>query len=218
MDELSDLQIGDWTLKLRVPQGEGPHPVIFLVHGWTGDERSMWVFAPRLPKNALLIAPRAPYISKHPDLLGGYSWVQEHDPDWDKLGDFAPAVRAFNELIVELAKQVPGDFSQFGIAGFSQGAAMSFAYSLQQSERVQRLASLAGFLPAESGDALPALKGKPIFIAHGTKDESVPISMAHAAREQLVAVGAKVKCCEGEVGHKLAANCARELEEFFKAS
>jgi phospholipase/carboxylesterase len=215
MDELRDLQIGDWTLKLRFPQGEGPHPVIFLIHGWTGDERSMWVFAPRLPKNALLIAPRAPYISKHPDLLGGYSWVQEHDPDWNKLRDFAPAVSAFDDLIAELATQVPGDFGQFGIVGFSQGAAMSFAYSLQHPQRVQRLASLAGFLPAGNGDASSALKDKQIFIGHGTKDESVPIAMAHTARETLEAAGAKVQYCEGDVAHKLAANCARELQEFF---
>ena len=57
---IETLQIGDWHLKVRRPLGEGPFPVIGMLHGWTGDEDLMWVFARRLPPNALLIAPRWP--------------------------------------------------------------------------------------------------------------------------------------------------------------
>lgn len=215
MDEPRDLTIGDRTLKVRVPPGDGPHRVIFLIHGWTGDEKSMWVFAPRLPRTALLIAPRASYASQHAQ-LGGYSWVAERGQSFSSLAMFQSALDSFESLIPHVAKQIPGDFEQFGIVGFSQGAAFSFAYAVRNPGRVSRLAALAGFLPAESVSKLAALASIPIFIAHGTQDETVPIEMAREARTALEAVGAHVKYCESETGHKLGANCAKQLSEFFK--
>lgn len=215
---LQDLAIGNWTLKVRQPQGTGRHPVIFLVHGWTGDENSMWVFAPRLPREALLVAPRAPYVSRHPE-YSGYSWVEERADGLSSLELFAPAADAFAGLVEQLAAQYPAaDFSRFGMAGFSQGSAFCVSYAVRHSGQVSRLAMLAGFLPEQSEAALPALAGLPVFIAHGTKDETVPLERAHAARRQLAAAGAQVRYCESDMGHKLGANCVAELAEFFTES
>lgn len=213
--DLQDLTINDWALKVRQPAGDGPHPVILLIHGWTGDERSMWVFAPRLPRHALLIAPRAPYPSNHPE-IAGYSWVQERVDGFSRLDMFAPAVSAFETLLAELPAHFPqAHFSSFSMAGFSQGSAFSVAFAVQNPARVRRLAMLAGFLPEASGAALPALSGLPVFIAHGTQDQTVPLARAHAARDQLATAGAQVRYCESETGHKLGANCAAELAQFF---
>ena len=63
-------QLDGWVLRQRTPEGPGPHPLMLLLHGWTGDENAMWIFANRLPKNVLLVAPRGIY----PTALGGYSW------------------------------------------------------------------------------------------------------------------------------------------------
>lgn len=215
-DELRDLRVSDWILKIRQPPGGGPHPVIFLVHGWTGDERSMWVFAPRLPKDALLIAPRAPFVSLHPE-FGGYSWVEERRGGFSALPAFNPALGAFSALVGDLAQQLPGDFARFGLIGFSQGAAFNFAFALRHPGRVTRLASLAGFLPEHSEAALAAgpLAELPIFIAHGTQDGTVPIAMARSASQSLAAAGAAVSYCESDTGHKLGANCSRQLNAFF---
>lgn len=214
LNDLTDLALGNWTLKLRVPPGAGPHPVIFLIHGWTGDENSMWVFAPRLPQNALLIAPRAPYISKHPE-IAGYSWVAERGANFSRQPDFDPAVVVFDKLIEELSSLYPADFSQFGIVGFSQGGAFSAAYTLSHREQVSKLAMLASFLPEGSETAIDRLKGLPVFIAHGTQDETVPVARAREAKEVLEAGGAVVRYCESEIGHKLGANCFTELAQFF---
>ena len=214
MDEPRDLIVGDWKLKLRLPQGAGPHPVIFLIHGWTGDEKSMWIFTPRLPRNALLVAPRAPYMSNHPD-LGGFSWVPERGQNFSNLEMFQPALDSCEGLISELATRVPGDFTQFGLVGFSQGAAFSFAYAMNNPRRVGQLAALAGFLPAGSTSQLANLAITPIYIAHGTEDKTVPIRMAREARIALEGAGALVRYCESETGHKLGGNCATHLSEFF---
>jgi phospholipase/carboxylesterase len=213
---LTDLQLDGWNLKVREPQdAEAAHPVVLLIHGWTGDERSMWVFAQRLPKQALLIAPRAPYASKHEN-LAGYSWVEERAGQFSELPAFEPALGSFEGLLAKLAeKYSSADFAKFGLVGFSQGAAFSFAFALSQPERVSKLAALAGFLPAGGESELARLAGKPIFIAHGTQDETVPVSKAREAHAALQAAGASVRYCESDTGHKLDANCARELEEFF---
>lgn len=58
------------VMKIQIPEGEGPHPVLLLLHGWTGDENVMWIFASRLPGNYLMISPRGLYKSP----LGGYAW------------------------------------------------------------------------------------------------------------------------------------------------
>lgn len=175
----------------------------------------MWVFAQRLPKNALLIAPRAPYPSKHTN-LAGYSWVQERSGEFSELPAFAPAVVDFESLFARLAQQYPNaDFTKFGLMGFSQGAAFSFALAVSQPDRVSRLAALAGFLPAGGDGQLARLAGLPIFIAHGVQDETVPIAKARDARAALQTAGAQVQYCESDTGHKLGANCARELQEFF---
>jgi phospholipase/carboxylesterase len=214
LNDLTGLEIGAWTLRLRRPPGDGPHPVIFLIHGWTGDENSMWVFAPRLPKGALLIAPRAPFVSTHPQ-LAGYSWVPERGQDFSRLPDFEPAVAAFADLLKQLAVRYPANFSSFGMIGFSQGAAFSVAYTLAHRDHVNTLAMLAGFLPADSDAKLTNLKDLAIFIAHGTKDETVPVARAREARERLETAGARVSYCESEIGHKLGASCFKELADFF---
>ena len=124
-DEPKDLRIGDWHLKVREAVGAGPHPGIFLIHGWTGDERSMWVFASRLPKEALLIAPRAPYPSIS-DEHTGYSWVRQRSSSLSTLQDFASAQTEFNTLLAELSSTRKEDFSSFSLIGFSQYARLIY--------------------------------------------------------------------------------------------
>ncbi|MEX1247991.1 MAG: alpha/beta fold hydrolase [Anaerolineales bacterium] len=219
MKDLLEVQLGSWTLKIREPiQGDKPHPVIILIHGWTGDEGSMWVFAPRLPQNTLLIAPRAPYVSNHPE-FGGCSWVERRAGEFSQLSAFDPALGSFESLLTELALQYPdADFTRIGLAGFSQGAAFSFAYALRHPQRVSRLAALAGFLPSSSKNRFAALDKIPIFIAHGTRDETVPVAKAREAHTVLVAAGVSVQYCESETGHKLGANCLAPLGGFFSGS
>ena len=210
------VEINDWVLKVRQPEGTGPHPVIIMNHGWTGNEDVMWIFGARLPDNALLVAPRAPYVSNHSD-YGGYSWVDDPTGNWSSLDDFRPAVAALNQLLDDLANEYNGDFSKVGMVGFSQGAALSYAYALLHAERISKLAGLAGFLPerCEAEVAKRPLVGKSVFLAHGSKDETVPVDMAHKAEEMMKLAGGDVRLCIDDVGHKLGSNCFRELKAFF---
>jgi len=207
------LQIDSWTLKVQPPQESTTGPIFLLIHGWTGDENAMWVFASRLPQNAWMIAPRAP----HPSPLGGYSWAKHKSGEWPWLADFRPSVEALLDLLETLPEHIDVDVSKVNLVGFSQGGTLAYSLALLHPERVAKVAGLASFLPERCQEVITKqpLAGTPIFVGHGTLDELVPVEMAHQAVEGLRQAGAQVSYCETEVGHKLGADCFNALEAFF---
>ena len=204
----------DWKLRVR-PASRQPARLLLLLHGWTGDENSMWVFVRNFPLDYWIIAPRAPYATEP----SGYSWraSQPNARGWPSLEDFHSSADALIALVDKYASQNQMDARQFDVIGFSQGAALTNAISLLYPERVRRAGALAGFLPAGSESLIEkhSLNGKPFFVAHGTLDEMVKIEYARQSVEMLERAGASVTFCEDEVGHKLGANGLHALEKFF---
>jgi phospholipase/carboxylesterase len=208
-----------WTMRVR-HAAQDPARFMLLLHGWTGDENSMWVFANRLPADLWIAAPRAPYASEN----SGYSWRplrSAQDQDWGlpSLSDLRPAAESLIHLVDEVSASVGVDASQFEVAGFSQGGALTNVLALLYPQRVRKAAVLAGFMPSGVDDLLErrVLAGKPFFVAHGTQDTLVPFERARGSIELLEKGGAQVTFCEAEVGHKLSVDCLRALEAFFKA-
>jgi phospholipase/carboxylesterase len=106
---------------------------------------------------------------------------------------------------------------QIDIMGFSQGAALVYALAFLYPQRVSKLAGLAGFLP-DGCEALARnqpMKGKQIFVAHGSLDELVPVAKGRACVTVLKSAGGEVLYCEDEVGHKLSKGCFGEMKKFF---
>lgn len=207
------ITIDGWVMRVRQPDGSGPFPVLLMIHGWTGDENSMWVFAPRLPKNVLLIAPRGLY----PSISGGYSWYPKLNKPLPWVDDLLPAAEKLFDTLTA-AHFSAGDFSSLHLVGFSQGAALANTMTLLHPDRITSLAGLSGFLPDGASAMLTAqrLDGLPVFIAHGIQDERVPVERARAAVAQLEQAGANVTYCEDNVGHKLSATCFHGLEAFYQ--
>ena len=206
----------DWTLRIR----ESTHPsprLLLQVHGLTGDENSMWVFARDLPSQFWIIAPRAPYASQMEQ--GGYSWRL---PQYENLNQVSlDLLRSSSEALIRLVDEYSASAglqaSTFEVMGFSQGAGMCNALALLYPQRIRKVGILAGFVPSglEGLVSQRPLEGKPYFVAHGTKDESVTIERARASIKILEQAGARVTYCEDEVGHKVSANCLRALKKFF---
>jgi predicted esterase len=207
------LQLDQWVARTRQPAGRGPFPVYLLLHGLTGDEDVMWVFASRLPAEGLLIAPRGLYSSA----LGGYSWLPASMGKWPLIKDFRPVIEAIQELLNPNFFPA-ADFTNLHLVGFSQGAALAYTFALLYAQKVRALAGLSGFLPEDAVDYIAGqpLRGKRIFAAHGTLDDTVPVARARWAVQTLQQAGAQVIYCEDDVGHKLSASCFNGLEGFFK--
>jgi phospholipase/carboxylesterase len=224
MGEGQELEYKGWQLRVRVPEKkEGTLRVMFLIHGLMGDENVMWIFLPRLPKDVLIIAPRALY----PVESGGYTWQKTVRTRLPGAEDLRPAANALLELMDELNQQPPelwrsgqADFHQVDLLGFSQGSALSYLFALLYPERVRKLGGLAGFMP-RGVDALvqrEPLAGKKAFVAHGTKDDIVPVVEAEEAVRLLEQAGGEVSFCLDDVGHKLSLDCFKGLGEFFRSA
>ncbi|GAB4419749.1 MAG: alpha/beta fold hydrolase [Anaerolineales bacterium] len=206
-----------WTLRVRHASRQ-PARLLLLLHGWTGDENSMWVFTRNLPENLWIVAPRA----LHPAEEGGYSWRALRPGTWGlpTLNELKPAAEALIRLVDELSASWGVDATQFDVAGFSQGGALTNVLALLYPQRIHRAAVLAGFMPGDTEDliARQVLKGKPFFIAHGTQDKLVSVERAQESIRLLEQAGAQVTYCEAEVGHKVSADCLRGLESFFTSA
>ena len=204
-----------WTLRVRETAQEKPR-LLVLVHGLTGDENSMWVFARNLSTGYWMIAPRAPHASD----LGGFSWreaFQSSDYGRPTFTQLRPGAEALIRLIDEYAASLGIDAQTFDVVGFSQGAAICNVLNFLFPDRIRKTGILAGFVPEglEELASQRPLEGKPYFVAHGTKDETVEVERARESIAILERAGAKVTYCEDEVGHKVSANCLRALKEFF---
>ena len=199
------------------PAVRSPAHLLLLLHGWTGDENSMWVFTQHLPPNYWILAPRGPYPSSE----GGYSWREVTPSSWGlaSVEDLCPSVEALVKFVDDWAGSTSVDVTQFDVMGFSQGAALAYTLALLYPHRVRRLAALAGFIPS-GGEVMTVrqpLAGKPVFVAHGTADKLVSVERARESVAILEKSGARVTLCEAEVGHKVGGECMRGLEKFFSS-
>ena len=209
------IQFEDWTLRIR--ESEGPNAkLMLLIHGLTGDENSMWVFARDLPANYWIVAPRAPYTAD----AGGYSWRASQFGNLDEPGLdwFRQSAEVLIHLVDSYSASVgrEADSSIFDVMGFSQGAGMCNVLTFLHPQRIHKTGILAGFVPSGLEELVSQrpLEGKPYFVAHGTKDETVTVERARASVALLELAGATVTYCEDDVAHKVSMTCLRALKQF----
>ena len=174
----------------------------------------MEIFASSLPGDCLQVFPRGPI----PASEGGYGWVPARDGAFPGLGQFQAVCARFmdaldGEISSKLASGLPVD-----LVGFSQGAAMCYALALLYPQRFTLIAALAGFMPEPpSGFDLAGSKIQSFFIAHGSRDDTIPVEAARRSAEILTAAGVSVDYCESDAGHKLAAQCFKRLKSFMSS-
>lgn len=210
-----EITIDQWPFKVLIPDREPAREnrILLLIHGYLGNENAMWILTKPIPKDIILLAPRAP-VQMGPDQ---YSW-HPIKPQWPDLD------QTYRHLGADLLSRVDQWVSQKGLnitqydaMGFSQGAVMAYALSFLFPKRVNKVAALAGFVPQIWHSSLKghSLKGRSYFISNGTKDELIPLHKAHQTVEWLKEKGAQVTYCEGHTGHKLSAGCFKGLGEYF---
>lgn len=179
-----------------------PVPVVVMLHGWKGDENVMWIFKQTIPPGVAIVAPRAPLVVAD----GGYSWFLRNG---DQLQPTPPesllaGMNQLHEFLMRLPQLYPVDPTRLVLMGFSQGSTMVNSMIFTYPQVAIGVASLAGLIP----DVImrthsPNLTGLPVFIAHGTKDNIVPLTAARHTRDLYRRQGAEVTYGEYHTGHKL---------------
>jgi phospholipase/carboxylesterase len=189
--------------QLRQPN-TAPTLTIVMVHGWLGNEKVMWAFERALPEDALVYSVRAPFEAE-----GGYGWMLPGDD-----GSFEKGLGELREFVRRLPLESPVASNKTVLMGFSQGAALCYSLLLSNPELVTGAAALAGFLPEQASQWVRPFRlvGKPVFIAHGREDATVPMSEAEHARKVLSQCGADVTYVTDPTGHKVGAGGMRQLK------
>jgi len=190
-----------------------PAPLVVMLHGWSGDESSMWIFKRTIPAGVAIIAPRAPLLLDN----GGFVWFQyaesRFNPKWSLVN---AAVTKLEHFLSALPRHYPVDPTKLMLMGFSQGAMMCSTLVFSHPFETIGVASLAGaVLPlrdVEPQDNL--LAGLPVFVAHGTRDEVIPIEYARQTRTVYAGFGADVTYGEYPTAHKMHTNAFKDLKQW----
>jgi phospholipase/carboxylesterase len=209
---------------IEIQTGSAPRACVLLMHG-LGDEGRSFVplvqeLAPALETVGAVrfVFPNAPEMPV--TINGGYRM-----PAWyDILGPGGPedeaglrrSQSAIESLIAaEAARGIPA--SRIVLAGFSQGCAMALLTGLRHPERLAGIVGLSGYLPLAAltaAEAHAANRATPIFLAHGTQDDIVPLARAEASRDALRALGYDVQWHSYPMAHSLCMEEVGDLGQF----
>jgi phospholipase/carboxylesterase len=171
------------------------------------------VFGRAAPPDWLILTPRAPL----PD-GDAYTWYRlDADTGRPNPASQAAAIAALGRFIDTAVPAYGGDRENVILLGFSQGAAVSMLYLLDNPTRVRGAASLAGFIPGLKDRAVPPLHGLPTLIIHGTQDETIALKFAERMRDRFQEAGAAVTYDVSDIGHKVSAQGMRTLRTWLAA-
>jgi phospholipase/carboxylesterase len=182
------------------PRAPGLDRTLILLHGYGADEHDLLPIAhaldPRLRAVSLqgpvaLGGPMRAWFNLGQDVRGRISF---------DAGEARAAVRAALGAVEEIAKDSPRPL----LLGFSQGAGMAVGAALLRPDLVSGVLSLSGVARAlEEQDHAPpeALRGLPVFAAHGRQDPLLPIGLGRGLRDTLAGLGVDVSWHEYDMGH-----------------
>ncbi|MDO5656364.1 MAG: phospholipase [Flavobacteriaceae bacterium] len=160
--------------------------LMLLLHGYGSNEADLFSFADQLPDNFFIISVRAPRSLPY----GGFAWYDINFMDAQKFNNVEQAQQSISlirQFIAECIDNHDLNPDQVWLTGFSQGAILSYALTLQQQQNIKRVICLSGYpSPDIIGDKL---QGEYIdlqfFISHGVEDTVIPIDWARQADQWL---------------------------------
>jgi phospholipase/carboxylesterase len=104
----------------------------------------------------------------------------------DAAGIRASAAAVTRLVDREVERGIPA--ASVVLAGFSQGGAIALHLGLRERRRLGGIVALSTYLPLHgtlSAEKSAASEGLPIFLAHGSADQVIPIELAEASRRAL---------------------------------
>ena len=180
---------------VEIETGSDPDYAVIWLHGLGADGNDFVPIINELefsPKKGIrFIFPHAPM--RPVTINAGYvmrAWYDISGANISSLEDEAgirDAQKAIDALIDhEIRRGIASN--NIVLAGFSQGGAIALQTGLRQENKLAGIMALSCYLPLSASlasEAHVANAAIPIFMAHGTFDAVVPISLAITSRENL---------------------------------
>lgn len=196
----------------------GPNPVasVIWLHGLGADGHDFESIIPELNLPATLplrfIFPHAPF--RPVTINGGQVTRAWYDMSFSRNGiegnaEHMPEAEAVVHALIdqEIQRGVAPD--RILLAGFSQGGAVALYTALRYEARLAGVLALSTYIPFP--EALPDISTAiPIFMAHGTEDQVIPLGLAETGHELLVSRGLPVKWQTYPMPHAV---CEQEIQD-----
>ena len=175
---------------LQRPAAAGtPRPwLLVLMHGVGSNEQDLFGLAPHIPPQFAVLSLRAPYTLGP----GAYSWFDfAIEPGGGRRIDAAQeaASRAqLAQLLQSASRQLGIPPERTVVGGFSQGGIMALSLLLTRPELLHAAVVwhsrlLAQVVPLQASS--DALRGKKLWLSHGTHDIVIPLANALAISHHL---------------------------------
>ncbi|TWI48246.1 phospholipase/carboxylesterase [Pseudomonas duriflava] len=184
-----------------------PKARLMLLHGIGSNEANLISLAASLPEDLEILLLRGP-LQVGPQ---GFAWYQvtftNNGPSFNYVQ--AEASRKLLQSFINAQSKLPTV-----IAGFSQGGIMSSSLGLTEPELVKGFALLSGRMLREIEPQIASterLQSTSAFIAHGQRDDVLPIDWAKEADAWLDRIGVAHETHFYDMAHEMV---AEELADF----
>lgn len=191
--------MSDYLPAIEIETRPNPTYAVIWLHGLGADGNDFVSIVPELglPQEVgvRFVFPHAP---RRPITInGGYvmrGWYDIEALDGNRRADEAgilESAAAVRKLIErENERGIPT--SRIVLAGFSQGGAMAYTVGLSHAESLAGIVALSAYIPAPAlleKNLAAANRATPLFAAHGTEDDILPVALGEQARATLAKLG-----------------------------
>ena len=203
---------------VEIESGPSPRAAIVWMHGLGADGHDFAPIVPELtlPAPVRFVFPHAPMRSvtiNQGMVMRAWYDIRAVAGQRREDGEGVRASQTQIEALLarERARGITAD--RLVLAGFSQGGAMALHTGLRHPERLAGVMALSCSLPLAdtlADEAAPANRHVPIFMAHGTYDDVIPLARARQAHDVLVKLDYPVEWHDYPMPHSV---CAEEIAD-----
>ncbi|WP_341652852.1 phospholipase [Blattabacterium cuenoti] len=155
---------------------ENEKTLFLMIHGYGSNEKDLFPFQKDIPENFFIISIQGFYSIG----TNKYSW---YDIDFDNKNKFINIIQAKKTIekisffIHEAIEEYKLKKNPVWICGFSQGAILSYAIALKNSDKIKKVIALSGYI---ENRILPKQihhnSDLEFFISHGKYDPIIPVN------------------------------------------
>lgn len=198
------------------------HASVIWLHGLGADGHDFEPVVQMLKiPNTRFILPHAPHrpitANNGYEMPGWYDIIAFGGNSKEDEAGIRTTQQQIEELITrEVARGIPSN--KIALVGFSQGGAIALQTGLRHAEPLAGILALSTYLALESSfatEASTANKHIPIFMAHGTVDNIIPLSRAERSLSVLKANNYSVDWHEYPMAHTVSMEEINDIRDFF---
>ena len=203
---------------VEIETGSPPQAAVLWLHGLGADGHDFEPIVPelRLAKPVRFVFPHAPVrpvtINQGMRMRAWYDIFQFGPGREDDQG-----IRESQKLLEKLIEEQPVPPEKVILAGFSQGGAIVLQTALRYPKRLAGVMALSTYLPRRASLAAErsAVNADvPIFMAHGSYDDIIPIQRAAESRALLEKSGYRVEWHEYPMPHSVCGEEVRDISSW----